>query len=453
MVAQSEYLTVSLLTRYIKRKYDLDPYLAKVYLSGEISNFRQRPGHQYFSLKDDNAKINAVMFAGNFAKLKFRPEEGMKVLVVGRITLYERSGEYQIVIEKMEPDGVGALYAALEQLKQKLSAEGLFDRNQRPLPLFPKRVAVITSPSGAVIQDIMTTVARRYPILQLTLFPAQVQGEQAAPSLVKQLAKVKAMGGFDALIIGRGGGSIEDLWPFNEESVARALIDMPMPIVSSVGHETDTTITDFIADHRAATPTAAAELVTPIQLTDALTRLGEDRLRVQTAMNKQLTVLRERLTRIQNAVVLTQPQRLYDQYLQTVDQFTTRRDRAMQTQLQEADRRLRLAQAKLQASRPAERVANAQQQLAGQTRQLQLAIAARLQQAGQQLAAQAAALDHLSPLRILARGYGYVTDDTGALKPRVAAMHVGDAAQVHLQDGVLEVTVDQITQSGKAEDQ
>ncbi|WP_175265375.1 exodeoxyribonuclease VII large subunit, partial [Lacticaseibacillus nasuensis] len=222
-MAEPEYLTVTALTQYLKRKFDFDPYLTRVAVSGEISNFRLRQNHQYFSLKDDGAKISAVMFKSAFAKLKFQPEEGMKVLAVGRVTLYPNSGNYQIVIDRMEPDGVGALYQAYEQLKAKLEAEGLFAKNQRPLRQFPKRVAVITSPSGAVIQDIRTTVARRYPILQLVLFPAQVQGDTAAAGIRAQLKRVRAMGPFDALIIGRGGGSIEDLWPFNDEALARDL--------------------------------------------------------------------------------------------------------------------------------------------------------------------------------------------------------------------------------------
>ena len=218
-----EYLSVTALTKYLKRKFDADPYLERVFLTGEISNFRLRPSHQYFSLKDDGAKISAVMFKSAFNKVKFRPEEGMKVLVVGRISLFEASGNYQIYVEQMQPDGVGAFYQAYEQLKEKLAKEGLFSAPKKPLPRYPKKIAVITSPSGAVIRDIITTVRRRYPIAQLVLFPTVVQGEKAAPDIIRNLARVEAQGDFDTVIIGRGGGSIEDLWPFNEESVARAL--------------------------------------------------------------------------------------------------------------------------------------------------------------------------------------------------------------------------------------
>ena len=242
MSDEKKYLTVTALTRYIKRKFTADPYMRRVYLTGEISNFRMRPKHQYFSLKDENAVIDVVMFASDFSKVKFRPEEGMKVIVSGRVDVYEGSGKYQFYVETMEPEGIGALYQAFKELQQKLSAEGLFSAPKKPINRFPKRIAVITSRSGAVIQDIRTTIRRRYPIAQVVLFPAVVQGTQAADTLVARLKEVNARGDFDTIIIGRGGGSIEDLWPFNEEKVARAIFDSKIPVISSVGHETDTTI-------------------------------------------------------------------------------------------------------------------------------------------------------------------------------------------------------------------
>lgn len=265
MENSEQYLTVTALTKYIKRKFDVDPYLGRIYLTGELSNFRLRANaHQYFSLKDDHAKISAIMFKGAFEKIKFTPEEGMKVLVTGRISLYEASGSYQIYVDSMQPDGIGALYQAYEQLKKKLTAEGLFNLPKKQLPMFPKRIAVVTSPSGAVIRDIITTVQRRFPIAQIVLFPALVQGDRAAADIVKQIERANEIGDFDTLIIGRGGGSIEDLWPFNEEAVARAIVNSDLPVISSVGHETDTTIADLVADVRAATPTAAAELAVPV---------------------------------------------------------------------------------------------------------------------------------------------------------------------------------------------
>ncbi|MCI7240714.1 MAG: exodeoxyribonuclease VII large subunit, partial [Aerococcus suis] len=216
-MTETSYLTINQLTQYIKAKFTKDPYLQTVYVTGEISNFRLRPnGHQYFSLKDDDAVISVVMFKNAYKKLAFKPEEGMKVLVKGHIGVYERQGSYQLYIDEMSPDGIGALYQAYEQLKEKLAKEGLFDFEHKPIPRFPKKIAVVTSQSGAVIRDIITTVNRRYPIVQLVLYPAVVQGNKAKDSLVKQLKRIEANHDYDTVIIGRGGGSIEDLWPFNE---------------------------------------------------------------------------------------------------------------------------------------------------------------------------------------------------------------------------------------------
>lgn len=430
-----EYLSVTTLSAYLQRKFDQDPYLGRVYLTGELSNFRLRPGHQYFSLKDDHAKISAVMFKSAFSKLKFTPESGMKVLVVGRVTMYAASGQYQIVIEHMEPDGVGAFYQAYEQLKAKLEKAGAFAQNQRPLRQFPTKVAVITSPSGAVIQDIRTTVARRYPGLQLTLYPAVVQGDGSAKDLVRQLHRVAENGDYDAVIIGRGGGSIEDLWPFNDETVAQAVLEMPMPVVSSVGHETDTTIVDFVADHRAATPTAAAELVTPVTLVDALNGIAQYRSRITAAMQNRLTALQERLARSQKSVVLTQPNRLYDQYVQQVDQLRTRLNQVMQSQLDVLAHRVSLCRTAL-APRNLQLRLNAQAQVVQQLRQrLNHAAVVELANKRQAMQSAVAGLDHLSPLKILGRGYTYVTDENGKMLKATADYQVDSAVTIHTQDG------------------
>lgn len=430
-----EYLSVTTLSAYLQRKFDQDPYLGRVYLTGELSNFRLRPGHQYFSLKDDHAKISAVMFKSAFSKLKFTPESGMKVLVVGRVTMYAASGQYQIVIEHMEPDGVGAFYQAYEQLKAKLEKAGAFAQNQRPLRQFPTKVAVITSPSGAVIQDIRTTVARRYPGLQLTLYPAVVQGDGSAKDLVRQLHRVAENGDYDAVIIGRGGGSIEDLWPFNDETVAQAVLEMPMPVVSSVGHETDTTIVDFVADHRAATPTAAAELVTPVTLVDALNGIAQYRSRITAAMQNRLTALQERLARSQKSVVLTQPNRLYDQYVQQVDQLRTRLNQVMQSQLDVLAHRVSLCRTAL-APRNLQLRLNTQAQVVQQLRQrLNQATTVELANKRQAMQSAVAGLDHLSPLKILGRGYTYVTDENGKMLKATADYQVDSAVTIHTQDG------------------
>ncbi|HBQ43391.1 MAG TPA: exodeoxyribonuclease VII large subunit, partial [Lactobacillus acetotolerans] len=251
MASENKYLTVTTLNYYITQKFKNDPYLHKVFLQGELSNFRfRRNSHQYFSLKDEKSKINVVMFRSYFNKVKFRPEEGMKVYVTGYVSVYSPQGSYQFYAETMEPAGLGALYEQLKQLQAKLSKEGLFDpAHKKPLPHFPDNIAVVTSASGAVIHDILVTANRRFPHAEVDLFPAQVQGDAAADSLVRAMRQIASYGDkYDVMIIGRGGGSLENLWPFNEEEVVRQVYSMKMPVISSVGHETDTTLCDLVAD-------------------------------------------------------------------------------------------------------------------------------------------------------------------------------------------------------------
>ncbi|ALI32885.1 exodeoxyribonuclease VII large subunit [Weissella cibaria] len=413
----ADYLTVSALTSYLKRKFTADPYLKEVYVTGEISNYRQRPGHQYFSLKDDGAVLNATMFKFAFQKLQFKLEPGMKVNAVGHMDLYAPNGSYSLIIDKLEPDGVGALYQAYEQLKAKLSAEGLFDQLRRPIPRFPKKIAVITSPSGAVIRDIMTTVRRRYPIAEIVLYPAVVQGDGAVPSLTKQMTAVAEAADYDVLIMGRGGGSIEDLWAFNEEVVARQMLTMPMPIISSVGHETDTTIADFVADQRAATPTAAAELATPVPLADLWLGIQQMQQRLVNQMQRQVVANQERLSRLQNSYVLTQPARLYEGYLQRLDIAQQRLQQAVTTTVTQRQHQFDLL---------APRLVNAM------TRQVE--------RSQERVGRAVAGLQLVSPLAILARGYSVVEHDTHILTT-VDDVAVGDTVQIRLATGELDATV------------
>ncbi|ETY74523.1 exodeoxyribonuclease VII large subunit [Lactiplantibacillus fabifermentans] len=445
MSDSQQYLTVSALTQYIKRKFEVDPYLGKVYLTGEISNYRPRPNtHQYFSLKDDHAKISAIMFKSAFAKVKFQPEVGMKVLVVGRISLYEPTGSYQIYVERMEPDGIGALYQAYEQLKEKLATEGLFSAPKKPLPRFPKRIAVVTSRSGAVIRDIITTARRRFPIAQIVLFPAQVQGDAAAPEIARQIERANATGNFDTLIIGRGGGSIEDLWPFNEEVVARAIAASDLPVISSVGHETDTTIADLVADVRAATPTAAAELAVPVY-NDVLLQLNQDRTRVFNAFQNYVQRDRQRLNKLSGSYVFTQPNRLYEGYLQKLDFLNERLRQAGQNNVNAASQQLLQLNQRLQQQTPIHRVRQAQTQVANLQQRLVRNTQLVYQNKQQQLARTVQSLDLLSPLKIMSRGYAFVTADeqivhgTKQLKPdQTVAIHFSDGeatAQITKIDG------------------
>lgn len=440
-----EYLSVTALTHYLKRKFDADPYLERVFLTGEISNFRLRPNHQYFSLKDDGAKISAVMFKSAFNKVKFRPEEGMKVLVVGRISLFESSGNYQIYVEQMQPDGVGAFYQAFEQLKEKLTKEGLFAAPKQALPRYPKRIAVITSPSGAVIRDIITTTRRRYPIAQLVLFPTVVQGEKAADDLVKNIQRVEASGNFDTLIIGRGGGSIEDLWPFNEERVARAIFNAKTPVISSVGHETDTTIADLVADVRAATPTAAAELAVPV-LSEELLRIKQLEARLQQSFVLQLQRKNERYQRATASYVFKDPSRLYEAQSLKLDQLTQRMLQGIQQRLHEEERSYQKLASRLVQASPLNQVREAKQTTNYLTKQLNQQIHYLVENKKQTFANTVQSLDLLSPLKIMGRGYTYLTKDEQVVKsPEQLAS--GDQVAIHFAKGQVSAEITEIPEA------
>lgn len=434
-----KYLTVTALTRYLHKKFTVDPYLQRVFLTGEISNFRLRPRHQYFSIKDDNAKLSAVMFQSNFKRVKFTPEEGMKVLLVGRIDLYEPNGTYQINIESMQPDGVGALYEAYEQLKKKLAAEGLFSVEKKRIPRFPQKIAVITSPSGAVIRDIMTTVKRRYPIAQLVLFPAVVQGEQAADSLVGRLKEVTQYDDFDTVIIGRGGGSIEDLWPFNEEKVARAIAAVKIPVISSVGHETDTTIADLVADLRAPTPTAAAELATPL-LSDEILKLKQQRLRLVQAMKTVLDRNERQAARQIDSYIFKTPARLYEGYLQKLDFLNSKLEAAFGQELSRVQREQLELNSRLKMVDPKPRLKRSGSILATNKQQLQRNMQLYLVAKKNELAQQVSNLDALSPLSVMGRGYSYVSH-AGKITKSVKNLDVDDKVVLHMADGIADARI------------
>ena len=314
-----KYLSVTALTKYLKYKFDVDEHLKTVYLKGEISNFKSHTtGHLYFSIKDENSKINAIMFSANAKKIVFTPADGMKVLVKGRITIYEATGNYQIYIDEMLEDGVGNLYIAFEQLKEKLSKEGLFDsRFKKKIPKIPSRVGVVTAQTGAAIKDILSTIKRRYPICEVILFPSLVQGEAAAVDIAKNI-KMAENYDLDVLIVGRGGGSIEDLWPFNEEIVARAIFESSIPIISAVGHEIDYTIADFVADLRAPTPTGAAELAVP-NLVDLKKHIGQLKIRLNENVLKVINYQKLYLDSLKNSFVIKNPLIMYDNKKQKLD--------------------------------------------------------------------------------------------------------------------------------------
>ena len=394
-------ISVGQLNRYVKSLLENDVHLAAVYIGGEISNFihHYKSGHLYMSLKDDTAAVKAVMFKGHASKLAFRPEDGMRVIVRARVSLYEATGAYQIYIEEMQPDGVGALQVAFEQLKKKLAAEGLFDDSRkRPLPAYPSRVGVITSPTGAAVRDILNVLGRRYPLAQVVFCPVLVQGEGAASSIVDAIRRFNKIGAADVLIVGRGGGSIEDLWAFNEELVARAVAASSIPVISAVGHETDFTICDFVADLRAPTPSAAAELAVP------------DRHRL----------------------------------LAAVDTCSTRLYNGSRGFLQSAASRLELLKNKRCLSAPQFYTEEQAMRLDYLTRRFASAARQPLGVAQRRLAAAASKLDALSPLKVLGRGYAIGYDADGVALDSVCRVSVGDSLRLRLSDGTLGCCVTEI---------
>ena len=315
----NNYITIGALNRYLKNLFEKDSNLQEVYLKAEISNFKAHTrGHFYFTLKDETSRINAVMFSYNASRLKFKPIDGMKVLVKGKISVYEATGSYQIYVEEMDQDGLGNLYIEFEKLKKKLADEGLFDPSKKKkIPKVPRKIGIVTASTGAAIKDILTTIKRRYPICETILFPSLVQGMDAARDIVKNI-EIANTYDIDTLIVGRGGGSIEDLWPFNEEIVARAIYNSRVPVISAVGHEIDFTIADFVADLRAPTPTAAAELAVP-NMETINTYLENVMSRSTISINNYIDSRKQNLGSLVNSYVLKKPTAMYEIKEQNLD--------------------------------------------------------------------------------------------------------------------------------------
>ena len=436
-----KYLSVTTLTKYLKMKFDKDPYLERVYLTGQVSNFRKRPTHQYFSIKDDHAVIQATIWSGVYQKLGFDLEEGMKINVIGRVQIYEPSGGYSIIIEKAEPDGIGALAVQFEQLKKKLSEEGLFQEGfKQALPQFPKRIGVVTSRSGAVIQDIITTVSRRFPGIAILLYPTKVQGEGAAEEIARNIARANQQEDLDVLIIGRGGGSIEDLWAFNEEIVVRAIFESRLPVISSVGHETDVTLADFVADRRAATPTAAAELATPVTKLDLLTHLQNQEKRMTTAVQNVLFKKKEALKKCSQSVIFRQPERLYDGYLQRLDQMQLRLKQSLRTQISDNKEKLQIRRHKLMQLSPVTKVQRYQDRLEQMDKLLRSQVALVYDAKVAEVKRLSEALIMLDTSRIVARGFAIVKKDESVVDS-VANLNKKDLVTLLMRDGQVELEV------------
>lgn len=398
LAQEMRVITVSQLNRYVKSLLEGDRNLLSVYISGEISNFTNhyKSGHLYMSLKDEGALVKAVMFRGYASKLAFMPENGMKVIVRARVSLYEKDGAFQIYIEEMQPDGVGALQVAYEQLKAKLEKEGLFDQShKRPIPRYPERVGVITSPTGAAVRDIMNVLGRRFPLAQIVFAPVLVQGDGAPPQLIRAIETFNEKQAADVLIVGRGGGSIEELWAFNDERVARAVAASSIPVISAVGHETDFTICDFAADLRAPTPSAAAELAVP-DTRNLLGRLAQLQAISRQAVAHRLQTDQKRLTALRERRCLSTPLFYIEGQAMRLDYATRAFANGSQMQMTKADRRL---------------------------------------------ASLAGKLDALSPLKVLSRGYS-IAQKNGAVVKKAAELEPGDKLSLRMTDGTIACVVE-----------
>lgn len=410
----STVYSVTRLNNEIKDLLDAVPGYRNLLVQGEISNYKAHSsGHHYMTLKDEGASINAVMFRSDAMRLKFRLENGMKVIVRARVSSFPRTGQVQLYISEVIPDGAGALNLAFEQLKSKLQAEGLFDLvHKKPIPTCPQRIALVTSPTGAAVRDMIRILGRRWPLAKVTLYPAQVQGQGAAESIAQAVMLANAIGEADVILCGRGGGSMEDLWAFNEEVVARAIYDSDIPVISAVGHEPDVTIADFVADLRAPTPSGAAELAVPDRAEYALSVRTLD-TRLRTAAHKQLQIRRQRLTTLQERLELRTPANYIAEKRLLLDQMADRLCAALPARLTREEQKLAVLRQRLLS--------------AGQ---------GGLHKRRLRFAQTVATLDAISPLRVLARGYAVATKGKrGAVVTDAAALEAGDTLHIRFAKG------------------
>lgn len=417
---EDKYITVGQLNRYLKYKFDQDPNLNQVFLKGEISNFKAHTrGHLYFTIKDETSRINAVMFYSQASKISFTPEDGMKVLVTGRISVYEATGGYQIYVDDMIQDGVGNLYIEYEKLKKKLASEGLFDASKKKkIPKFPETIGIITAPTGAAIKDILSTIKRRWPITKTILFPSLVQGASAAPEIVKQIKKAQEYD-LDVLIVGRGGGSIEDLWCFNDEEVARAIYECKIPVISAVGHEIDFTIADYVADLRAPTPTGAAEMAVANQ-TDFYNYMRQINLRLNKSMQNYIKNNRERLDTLKNSYILKNPISMYQIKEQKFDTLYEKLCLVMKNLIQ-----------------------NEKTSLQNKIDKIPILTKHLLERNQNQYVSLLNKLEILNPLLTIKRGYSITKKDDKVITS-VKDLKKNDTLQIQLQDGSVLADVEKI---------
>ena len=442
-VDQQNVLSVKDLNRYIRMKMEGDSRLSDVWIRGEISNFTHHSsGHMYFTLKDEGSRIKAIMFATHNQKLPFIPKEGSRVIARGNVSVYERDGQYQFYALHMQPDGIGSLYLAYEQLKKKLEEEGLFaSERKRQLPLLPRTVGVITSPTGAAVRDIIITIKRRFPQVRIILYPVLVQGKGAAPSIVKAISSMNELGEADVLIVGRGGGSLEELWAFNEETVARALYRSDIPVISAVGHETDFTIADFVADLRAATPTAAAELAVPSAL-EIKARVNQRERQLYQGLQQRLRRSREQLAALKRSPVLVYPRRYMLQHAERLDMLKIRLQGAQRAKILQSRQRQGILRQGLIRFNPQVQIEMAARRRDNAHRQLTAAMQSHIRVKLQRLQSEMRHLDALSPLKVMSRGYSLVYDEKERrLIKSISDVQPGDLLNVKVSDGKLQCQV------------
>ena len=439
----ADYLSVSALTKYIKYKFDQDPHLQSVLIKGELSNFKKHSsGHLYFNVKDQNSVINAMMFKGVAAKLDFTPKEGDQVLLEARVSVYERRGNYQIYVNKMHMDGVGNLYQKLEALKKKLSEAGYFDeRHKQEIPKFPKKIAVLTASTGAAIRDIYSTINNRYPLAEQVQISTLVQGEQAKQDIIEKIQYAQSLD-VDTIIIGRGGGSIEDLWNFNEEEVVKAIFNCPKPIISAVGHETDFTLSDFVADIRAATPTQAAVIATPDQY-ELHQQLRQVKLFLTRNIKQHVQQQRKYLEHTASYYKFKTPSLLYDQQIQKRDDLEKQLKLNMQLTLQNNKQQLSLLKGQFNLKTFKQNIVTHRNQTLQKQQELTKIIHAQLHNKKTTLASKLDNLNTLSPTNTMLRGYTIVNKDEQVITS-TQDLKENDNIELTMKDGIVEAQVKKV---------
>jgi len=439
----TDYLTVSTLTKYIKYKFDQDPHLQSVLIKGELSNFKKHSsGHLYFNVKDKESVISAMMFKGSASKLNFEPKEGDEVLLEARVSVYERRGNYQIYVNKMQLDGIGNLYQKLKELKKKLSKEGYFDNsNKKSIPKFPKKIAVLTASTGAAIRDIHSTINSRYPLVEQVQISTLVQGQQAKEDIIEKIKYADSLD-VDTIIVGRGGGSIEDLWNFNEEEVVKAIFECETPIISAVGHETDFTLSDFVADVRAATPTQAAVMATPDQY-ELLQQIKQYQFTLTRHIKQYVEQQKKHLEHLSSYYKFKQPSLLYDQQIQKRDDLEKQLKQKLTIKLEQQQHQLNLLKQRFNPKHLQTSIIRNQQQNDQFKSRLSQKMNYDLTQYKKELKSKLEQLNQLSPTNTMLRGYAIVNKDDNVITS-TKDMSENDDIVLTMKDGQVDAIVKKV---------